>query len=467
MRYAEISERARELASLPLRAPRPDALARVREEVRRRTAGSEVLFDRAKRVIPRGSGHTLPLSVPHPLFMRRGEGARVWDVDGNEYVDYILSGGAIILGHTHEGLTRSMLELISGRTNFHGFHDEMEIKAAEKIAAHFPAIDKVRFTSSGGEANLAAVRIARSFTGKKKILKFQGGYHGWADPFMTDMEVPGSGRLISQGVPSETLDLTVLAPPDDLDRLDRAFAEHAADGGIAAVLVEPAGGESGLVPFPEGFHAQAIEIAHRHGALYVFDEVVTGLRMGLGGAQEVLGVSPDLTTLGKALMNGYPSCGAVAGKAEIMETASTGLPDGRPYAYIAGTLSGNLLSVAAAYYTIVELEKPGVMEHLFRVSDDLVRKLNGLFEAAGTRFFAYNFGGIVRIEMTAPHAVRLTPQTVPQILARRAMLAQYALVVQHAGVLSRMGRDMISVSHTAADNDRAVEAYGRLLELLE
>jgi glutamate-1-semialdehyde 2,1-aminomutase len=466
MLYAEISERARELASQPVRPPRADALARIREEVRRRTSRSESLFDRAKLVIPRGSGHTLPLSIPHPLFMHQGRGARVWDVDGNEYVDYILSGGAIILGHTHEGLTRSMMELISGRTSFHGFHDEVEIKAAEKIAQHFPSIDKVRFTASGSEANLAAVRIARSFTGKRKIIKFQGGYHGWPDPFMTDMEVPGSGRLISLGVPSETLDLTIPVPPNDLEALDHVFREQAADGGVAAVLVEPVGGESGLVPFAEGFHAQAMDIAHRHGALYVFDEVVTGLRMGLGGAQEVLGVRPDLTTLGKALMNGYPSCGAVAGKAEIMETAATGLPDGRPYAYIAGTLSGNLLSVAAAYHTILELEKPGVMEHLFRVSDDLVRKLNGLFEAAGTRFFAYNFGGIVRIEMTSPQAVRLTPETVPEMLARRGMLAQYALVVQHAGVLSRMGRDMISVSHTAADNDRAVEAYGRLLDTL-
>lgn len=467
MLYAEISERARELASLPVRPPRADALARIREEVRTRTAGSEALFARARRVIPRGSGHTLPLSIPHPLFMHRGAGSRVWDVDGNEYVDYILSGGAIILGHTHEGLTRRMLELTSGRTSFHGFHDEMEIMAAEKIAQHFPSIDKVRFTSSGGEANLAAVRIARSFTGKKRIVKFQGGYHGWADPFMTDMEVPGSGRLISAGVPSETLDLTIPVPPNDLDALDRALREQAADGGVAAVLVEPVGGESGLVPFAEGFHVQAMEIAHRHGALYVFDEVVTGLRMGLGGAQAVLRVRPDLTTLGKALMNGYPSCGAVAGRADIMETAATGLPDGRPYAYIAGTLSGNLLSVAAAYYTIVELEQPGVMEHLFRVSEDLVRKLNGLFAAAGTRFFAYNFGGIVRIEMTCPQAVDLTPETVPEMLSRRAMLAQYALVVQHAGVLSRMGRDMISVSHTAADNDRAVEAYGRLLDVLE
>ena len=360
-----------------------------------------------------------------------------------------------------------MLDLVSGRAGFHGFYDEMEVKAAEKIAAHLPSVDKVRFTASGSEANQAALRIARSYTGKKKVLKFQGGYHGWADPFMTDMEIPGSGRFISQGVPAEILDLTVVVPPNDLDALDKAFASHDSDGGVAAVLVEPAGGESGLVPFAEGFHAAAMDIAHRHGALYVFDEVVTGFRMGLGGAQAAMGVSPDLTTLGKALMNGYPSCGAVGGRAEIMETASTGLPDGRPYAYIAGTLSGNLLSVAAAYYTIVELEKPGVMDHLFEVADDLVLKLNGLFDGAGALFFAYNYGGIVRIEMTAPHAVAVTPETMAEIIERRGILASYAMVVQHSGVLSRMGRDMISASHTVADNQRAVEAYGRLLDSLE
>jgi glutamate-1-semialdehyde aminotransferase len=190
--------------------------------------------------------------------------------------------------------------------------------------------------------------------------------------------------------------------------------------------------------------------------------------MGLGGAQGVLGVKPDLTTLGKALMSGYPSCGAVGGAAGIMETASTGLPDGRPYAYIVGTLSGNTLSAAAAYYTFVEMEKSGTVERMFSAAADYVGKLNTLFDASGTGFFAYNFGGIVRIEMTAPHAVPLTsPQAMEEVVERRRILTDYSLIVLERGVLSRMGRDMISCSHSAKDNDAAVGAYAALMEALE
>jgi glutamate-1-semialdehyde aminotransferase len=286
---------------------------------------------------------------------------------------------------------------------------------------------------------------------------------------MTDLEVPGSGRFLSMGVPGEILDLTVVVPPNDLDALDRALAEHASDGGIAAVFCEPLGGESGLVPFAEGFHAAAIEVAHRHGAVYVFDEVVTGFRMGLGGAQAALDVKPDLTTLGKALMGGWPGCGAVCGRAEVMETASAGvIPDGRPFAYIAGTLSGNTLSAAAAYYTIVELEKPGVMERMFAVAADYVDKLNGLFASRGCGFFAYNFGGIIRIEMTAPHGVPLTgPEVFPEIIFRRGLLEEYSFIVHANGVLTRNGRDMVSCSHTTKDNDRAVMAFSALIDSLE
>ena len=226
------------------------------------------------------------------------------------------------------------------------------------------------------------------------------------------------------------------------------------------------GGESGLVPFADDFHREAIQIAHRHGALYVFDEVVTGLRMGLGGAQGALGVKPDLTTLGKALMSGWPSCGAVCGRADVMETASAGvIPDGRPFAYLAGTLPGTVLSAGAAYYTIVELEKPGVMEHLFAVAHDYVEKLNALFAKRASGFFAYNFGGIVRIEMTAPHAVPITgPNALQEIMFRRGILEQYSFVVHANGVLTRNGRDMVSVSHTNADNDKAVQAFAALLD---
>ncbi len=468
MKYQDIMDRSQALVERPVRKLKPERREQALKAFRSRTAGSEQLFQKAGKVLPRGIEHAWAPSVPYPLFMERGKGSRVWDVDGNEYIDYILAGGPIILGHNHEGLRRSMMELIEKRTWFHGFSDEMEIKAAEKIIRHFPAIERVRFTSSGTEANAAAARIARSFTGKKKVAKFLAGYHGWSDTFMTDMEIPGSGRFLSQGVPGEILDLTVLIPPNDLGALEKALADNATDGGVAAIFCEPVGAESGLVPFAEGFHAAAIEVAHKHGALYVFDEVVTGLRMGLGGAQGALGVKPDLTTLGKALMSGWPSCGAVCGRADVMETASAGvIPDGRPFAYLAGTLPGTVLSAAAAYYTIAELEKPGVMDRLFAAADDYVEKLNALFSAHACGFFAYNFGGIIRIEMTAPHAVPITgPEALQEIMSRRGILEEYSFIVHASGVLTRNGRDMVSASHTRADNDSAVAAFAALLECL-
>ena len=468
MKYQDIVDRTRALAERPVRKLDPAKREKALKEFQGRTAASARLFERAGKTLPRGCEHAWAPSVPYPLFMERGQGSRIWDVDGNEYVDYILAGGPIILGHNHEGLKRSMMEVIEKKTWFHGFSDEMEIKAAEKIIGHFPGVQRVRFTSSGTEANAAAARIARSFTGKKKVAKFMAGYHGWSDTFMTDMEIPGSGRFLSQGIPGEILDLTVLIPPNDLEALEKALEDNAADGGIAAIFCEPVGGESGLVPFADGFHEAAIEIAHRHGALYVFDEVVTGLRMGLGGAQEALGVKPDLTTLGKALMSGWPSCGAVCGRADVMETASAGvIPDGRPFAYLAGTLPGTVLSAAAAYYTFVELEKPGVMDRIFTSAADYVDKLNSLFRARASGFFAYNFGGIIRIEMTAPHAVPITgPDALQEIMFRRGILEEYSFIVHSRGVLTRNGRDMVSASHSSADNDTAVAAFAFLLDCL-
>lgn len=469
MKVSEILKRADLIAEKPIKTPNKEKLNKIHSEYTAKTKTSEKLFKQAHSVLPRGSEHTLPPTTPYPLFMDKGLGSHVKDVDGNDYIDYILSGGAILLGHNNPGLNKAVVDRIQNRTNFHGFFDEIELKAAQKIIDNFPSVERVRFTSSGAEADLAAVRIARAYTEKKKVIKFRGGYHGWGDQFMTDMEIPGSERYIANGIPSEFLDQTLLVFQNDLNELEEVFKKAEADGGVAAVICEPVGGESGLVPFVEDYHKQAIEIAHKYGALYIFDEVVTGLRMGLGGAQAVLGVEPDLTTLGKALMNGYPSCGAVCGKAEIMDTASTGLPDGKTaFAYIAGTLSGNPLSATAAYQTITEMEKPGVVEHLFDVAEDYINKLNEMFEAKGTDFFAYNYGGIIRIELTAPHAVLITSaESMQEILLRRGILAEYALPIHNNGIMSRMGRDMISVAHSKEDNNHAVKAFAEMVDILE
>jgi glutamate-1-semialdehyde 2,1-aminomutase len=465
MKTSEIFTRAAEIASKPLPILNPNALTSAINELKAKTKRSAELTERAKKVLPNGSQHTLPLSNPYPFFMQKGTGSLLLDVDGNEYTDYILSGGAIILGHNDPGLIQSIQELLSTKTHFHGHFDELELDAADEVISFFPSIEKVRFTASGSEANNAAIKIARAVTGKKKLIKFLGHYHGWGHEYLMDVEVPGSGKFVTNGIPDEYMDQTILVPPNDLEKLEDVFRAHQADGGIAAIIIEPYGAESGLVPIVEGFNEAALEMAHRYGALYIMDEVVTGFRLGKGGAQKRLGVMPDLTTLGKGLMNGFPSCGAVGGKSEIMDAANVSIPYSAPYTYVAGTLSGNALSVAACKHVVSTLATTNRLEHAEAMAVDVVTKLNALFMSYQSDFFAYNIGNILRVELTAPHAVPLTSQeALMEVVARRQILSSYSAIVASTGVLSRHGRDFVSCAHTVQDNDRYVAGYEKLLQ---
>lgn len=464
LKSTEILKRAHHLTTKPIPVPDAAKLEKAYADLRSKTQQSYLLNEKAKTLLPNGSQHTLPLTEPYPFFMHKGNGSSLTDVDGNTYVDYILSGGAIILGHNDPGLVGFITETITQKTHFHGHFDEMELKAAEEVIAFFPSIEKVRFTSSGSEANMAAVKIARAVTGKLKLIKFMGNYHGWGNEFLIDVEVPGSGKFISQGIPDAFMNETVLVPQNNLEALESAFKEYEKNGGVAAVICEPLGAESGLVPFTEDYHKQAIEMAHRYGALYIFDEVVTGFRLGKGGAQQLLGVMPDLSTLGKGLMNGFPSCGAVGGKKDIMDAANTSIPTKFPFTFIAGTLSGNALSMAACYHVVSTLRHSNLLDKAQATAADLSQKLNQLFESAGSDFFAYNLGNILRVELTAPHAVPITSQeAMMEVVQRRKILSDYALIVSSAGALSRMGRDFVSCAHTLADNNIYVAAYEKLL----
>ncbi len=304
---------------------------------------SEKLFQRAQQVIP--GGVNSPVRAfrgvgGSPLFIARGEGSHLFDVDGNEYIDYVGSWGPLLLGHRHPAIIEALREAIETGTSF-GAPTAREVEMAEAICEAVPSIEMVRLVNSGTEATMSAVRVARGFTGRDVIVKFEGCYHGHVDSLLVKAGsgVATLGLPDSPGVPRSFTDTTIALPFNSTDALEQAFRAHGER--IAAVIVEPVVGNMGCVPPAPGYLQAVREITARHGALLIIDEVMTGFRVAFGGAQQLYGVRPDLTTLGKVIGGGLP-IGAYGGRADIMSRVAPAGP-----IYQAGTLSGNPLAVAA------------------------------------------------------------------------------------------------------------------------
>jgi len=322
-------------------------------------ARSEELFACAQKLIPggvnspvrafRGVGGT-------PPFIARGEGSRIYDVDGNEYIDYVLSWGPLILGHCFPPVMDALREVLAIGTSF-GAPTEREVELAELICECIPSIEMVRLVSSGTEATMSALRVARGFTGRDLTIKFEGCYHGHVDSLLVKA---GSGMATlgiadTVGVPAAFAATTIALPFNSIAAVETAFREHG--GNIAAVIVEPVAGNMGCVPPREGFLEALREITARHGALLIFDEVMTGFRLALGGAQQRFGIRPDLTTLGKIVGGGMPLA-AYGGRADIMNKVAPNGP-----IYQAGTLSGNPMAVSAGIAMLRYLQQhPEVYE---------------------------------------------------------------------------------------------------------
>jgi len=337
---------------------------------------SEELFGRAQRVIPGGVSSPVRAFKAvggRPPFVARAEGARIVDEDGVAYVDYVGSWGPMIHGHAHPAILDAVREAATRGTSF-GAPCALEVELAERVVRLLPSIEKVRFVSSGTEATMSALRLARGFTGRGKILKFDGCYHGHADSLLV---AAGSGVATlgipgSPGVPEGTVADTLVVPFNDVKAVEAAIAEHGPD--LAAVIVEPVCGNMGAVAPRAGYLEALREITRANGTVLVFDEVMTGFRLALGGAQQLYGVTPDMTCLGKILGGGLPAA-AYGGRADIMATVA---PEGPVYQ--AGTLSGNPLAMAAGRTAIDLLERPGTYEALETTS---ARLADGLARAAG------------------------------------------------------------------------------------
>ena len=351
---------------------------------------SKRLFTRARRSIPGGVNSPVRAfgSVGGtPRFIERGRGCRIWDADGNEYIDYVGSWGPLILGHAHPAVLRAVRAATAQGTSF-GAPTELEIELAEAICAALPSVQKVRMVSSGTEATMSAIRLARAATGRPRVLKFDGCYHGHADSLLVGagsgvatLGIPGS-----PGVPAAMTDLTVQAPYNDLDAVRDAFARWG--GEIACVLVEPVAGNMGCVLPEPGFLPGLREVCDEHGALLILDEVMTGFRVAWGGAQRHYRVRPDLTCLGKVVGGGLPAA-AYGGRRDLMDQMA---PDGPVYQ--AGTLSGNPLAMAAGLATLRALEAPGTYERLAGTAARLAEGLQHIAADQGVEFTATSVGGM-------------------------------------------------------------------------
>ena len=354
------------------------------------TGNNETLFARARRKIP--GGVNSPVRAFRavggtPKFIARGAGSRIWDADGREYIDYVGSWGPLIVGHAHPEVLAAVREAAARGLSF-GAPTELELEMAEALCRLVPSMDMVRLVSSGTEATMTALRLARGVTGRSRIVKFEGCYHGHADSLLVKA---GSGALTlgqpsSSGVPAETAAHTLVLSYNDSEGLAQAFAKSG--DGIAALIVEPVAGNMNLVAPRPGFLALARELCTHHGALLIFDEVMTGFRVALGGAQRLYGVTPDLTTLGKVIGGGMP-VGALGGPRDIMEKIA---PLGNVYQ--AGTLSGNPVAVAAGLATLKLVQASGFYQRLSATARKLTEGLEQAAARRGIAFSAQAVGGM-------------------------------------------------------------------------
>ena len=358
---------------------------------------SKLLFERAQQSIPGGVNSPVRAfkSVGGtPVFMKSAKGAHLYDVDGNKYIDYIASWGPMILGHAYEPVVKAIQEYANYSTSY-GAPTELEINMAELIISMAPNVDLIRMVSSGTEACMSAVRLARGYTGKNKIIKFEGHYHGHADSFLVKA---GSGlaTLNIQTVPGVTAGVTndtLTAPFNNLEAVQQLAQQY--KGEIAAIIVEPVSGNMGCIPAQPGFHEGLRKLCDEEGIVFIFDEVMTGFRLAAGGAQQVLGINADLVTYGKVIGGGLP-VGAFGGKKEIMQHIA---PLGNVYQ--AGTLSGNPIAMIAGYTMLNELKnKPAIYTELNDKTTYLKDGLQQVFNLWGQPFVINQFGSMISVHFS-------------------------------------------------------------------
>lgn len=419
---------------------------------------SKELFSVATDVIPGGVNSPVRAfgSVRmEPVYIRSGRGSRLYDVDGNEYIDYVCSWGPLILGHADPRILQVLHEASQSGTSF-GANTEIEVRFARLITEIYPSIDMIRMVNSGTEATMSAVRLARGYTGRSRIIKFEGCYHGHGDSFLIKA---GSGVLTlgipgSPGITESTAQDTLVGSYNDIDSVKALIEAHR--GEIAAVILEPVMGNAGVIPPQEGFLEDLREVTAEEGIVLIFDEVITGFRVALGGAQELYGIEPDLTCLGKIIGGGLP-VGAFGGKREIMEHLAPVGP-----VYQAGTLSGNPLAMALGYKTVSILKEGDIYGQLEDRSRRLEEGIRANLKRQKRSCQLNRVGSMMSLFFSEKPVVDFTSA----MNSDRELFIDYFKSMLDEGIYlapSPFEASFLSASHSEEDIDETIEANGRCL----
>jgi glutamate-1-semialdehyde 2,1-aminomutase len=468
-RYPDVGEvysRLNALVSQPIRAVRREKMQEYLGYFDAQCSRSKALTDEAKELIPGGVQHNLAFNYPFPIAIDKADGAYLWDADGNRYIDFLQAGGPTVLGSNYAPVRDKVIELLRDCGPVTGLFHEYELKLAQLVHRLMPSIEMFRMLGSGTEGVMAAIRAARTFTHKRYVIKMGGAYHGWSDQMVYGLHIPGTGRMESTGIPRGATSATAEFYPNALNALRRELLFNRLRGGTAAVIVEPLGPESGTRPVPFDFNQAVRALCDEFHTLLIFDEVVTGFRVGMGGAQGYFGVKPDLTVFGKCISGGYPMAGGVGGRREVIMTFAAGIGGTGERAYVGGTLSANPLSCVAGYHALLEMERTNAPVIAGLAGDRLTQGLQTLIDCYHLPYVVYSQGSIVHLETSGTmlldfkNPLRLLKQLKP----RKHMMEEMGAAYMANGLVTLAGSRMYT---SMADSDAVIDdALNRFEEVL-
>ena len=441
----------------------------IKQDFDDRFTGSLAMHERARQVIPGGITHDGRYLKPFPPYISHADGAYKWDVDGNRLIDFVMGHGSLLFGHNDPDILAAMQTQLLRGTHYGAGH-EGEVRWAEEVSRLVPSAEQVKFTGSGTESTLLALRVARSFTNRQTIVKLEGHFHGWHD-YLLKGERPPFESPTSPGIPREVMATVAVVPSDDLGMLE----ERLAQGDVAALILEPSGGSWAMIPLPDGYLQAARELATKYGAVLIFDEVITGFRWAPGGAQQRFGVIPDMTTMAKIVAGGMPG-GALAGKREIMEMLAfkdePGWNTTRKVRH-QGTYNASPVIAAAGTTCLQKAADPGVQAHC----DDLAARLRAGFNAAlverGVPGFAWGESSVFHLMIgeTAPNQTggdMRAPKGIPAETLKTGLQGPLNGIMHRGMMLEGVelfnAGGMTAFAHTPDDVDETVAAFGRVLD---